>query len=381
MATPFWVIFDTSTKEAYYQDVHNLLAFPSNTIIRYDYKGVYISDEARKVALSEELPFRKVLLVYAQWSQYKKGDSSPKPPPPENEMIFVATRLAEMQPIVVDGATFIFDLKLGGYPAHSEKILKEILDPLLAKKETPYYKWVSVSNQEKSLNLMSVGSEEHNWQKIVDLLGIPPSQFVGDSFWRLKGLIYTTTGLRIKPRYDTEVEMKADEKVIRRTYSYFDLIEGSVYSTDIASYTPRPTTNSVATGSRLVKLTVEPADFILITSGTDIPLRSSTQQLIRFNVLPTQTIDSHDCMLTLLTENDPGKWPIGPKFSIQFRINKNRIQLILALFCSILGVTAGIVATQISKSNSTLSLLFAVLSVVLILVAVLLYSRKLLFKF
>ena len=46
-SSSFWVIFDTGTVPAYYQDVHNILAMPHETIVRYNYKEKYLCDVAR----------------------------------------------------------------------------------------------------------------------------------------------------------------------------------------------------------------------------------------------------------------------------------------------------------------------------------------------
>ncbi len=43
---PALVVFDTCTRSHYYADVHQLLALPAGTILRYDYQEKYFSPEA-----------------------------------------------------------------------------------------------------------------------------------------------------------------------------------------------------------------------------------------------------------------------------------------------------------------------------------------------
>ncbi len=48
----FWVIFDTSTRPQYYQDVHNILALPEGFVYRYDYRTSQMSPSAVQAATS-----------------------------------------------------------------------------------------------------------------------------------------------------------------------------------------------------------------------------------------------------------------------------------------------------------------------------------------
>ena len=183
----FWVIFDTCTRRHYYQDVHNLLAYPAGSTIRYEYRDEWLSSEALRASSNPKTAPATILLVYAQCNEYKKGDSTPPSSSPGDEILWVATRFAELQHVHAEAGNNFFDFKALAYPKQDNDSLMKILHPLIDKQETPFHKWVVMSDDLNALNSLQRGNDAENWRSIVEFLSEPPMQFAGDSFWRLKG--------------------------------------------------------------------------------------------------------------------------------------------------------------------------------------------------
>jgi hypothetical protein len=69
----FWVMFDTSTRRDYYRDVHNLLALPPGSTLRYDYGEYHVSSAAKEEAEKGDASSKMVLIAYAQSKSFEKG--------------------------------------------------------------------------------------------------------------------------------------------------------------------------------------------------------------------------------------------------------------------------------------------------------------------
>jgi hypothetical protein len=55
---------------------------------------------------------------------------------------------------------------------------------LVERRETPYRKWVTLSDEIALFREIEEASNDKNWEQIVDVLARPPAQFIGDIFWR-----------------------------------------------------------------------------------------------------------------------------------------------------------------------------------------------------
>lgn len=183
----FWVIFDTATKLDYYRDVHNLLALPPGGFICYDYRPQHISDQAVAQANSYSDGQQKALIVYAQPTTYQKGGPSPSgaDPLPFEATLWVPTRLASLQSVTRRGDRYYLDLKLDKYPSQSNESFSSIIRSLHREGGVPFNKWIAISDLDPDLMSLGDGDAHDNWTRLVDLLGNPPSQFAGDSFWRI----------------------------------------------------------------------------------------------------------------------------------------------------------------------------------------------------
>src|ERR1700674_1058615 len=99
LPTECWIIFDTCTRQPYYQDVHNLLALPAGSILRYQYRKLRLTDKAL-AAVSAWQKWDAVLLVYAQSRAYAKKEPDPTAIFSFDDMLWVPTRFATLRNLV-----------------------------------------------------------------------------------------------------------------------------------------------------------------------------------------------------------------------------------------------------------------------------------------
>jgi hypothetical protein len=199
------VVFDTCTKPNYYADVHQLLALPARSYLRYDYEEKLFTQEAfdviRKASAAEQ-PI-DVFLFYGQLRSYEKGQPDPEHSilHPENSF-FIPTRYAFVRNVALEPRTgadgeprtnVIFHMELMGFPDPDEATILPLMNSLSARRELPFWKWIAAVPRERDLiNLRQ--SSDHFWGKVVGRLARKPSQFNGDVFWRIDHLEKITGG-------------------------------------------------------------------------------------------------------------------------------------------------------------------------------------------
>lgn len=182
----FWVIFDTCTKPMYYRDLHNLVALPEGATLRYEYRATWLTADALKATGDENLRPSKVVLVYAQSRSYVRGNANPGAPAAFGEWLWIPTRLAHLRLIPpAEGGNHFFDLCVGSYPKVDDEALVRIVRPLSQSGDVPPSKWVALSDHVDALAALERGDASGNWPEIVNRLTELPSQFAGDSFWRI----------------------------------------------------------------------------------------------------------------------------------------------------------------------------------------------------
>lgn len=186
MSERFWVFFDTATRREYYQDVHKVLALPAGTLLEYQYRDRRMEDqvvEATHRGLNE-LPSR-ALIAYAQWSHFERGDLDPEGLKPPDEMLYQATRIAELVALWREGERAVFQFRLQDHPRADPELLAPIIDDLAERSSLPYEKWVAFSTARAALAQLASPDQLTDWQKAVDQLVTPPMQFEGDKFLHL----------------------------------------------------------------------------------------------------------------------------------------------------------------------------------------------------
>jgi hypothetical protein len=181
----FWVFFDTATRPEYYEDVHKVLAMPKGALLEYQYRDLRMEDAAVEATHKrlKDLPSR-VLVVYAQWSMFKRGDRDPDGTKPPDEMRYQAMRLGRLVALWREGERAVFQFRLEDHPRADSGLLIPIIDDLKARSALPYNKWVGFSTVTEALKNLVPADPVADWQKIVNQLVSPPMQFTDDKFLR-----------------------------------------------------------------------------------------------------------------------------------------------------------------------------------------------------
>lgn len=183
----FWVFFDTATRPEYYEDVHKVLALPKGALLEYQYRDSRMDDavvEATGKPL-KDLPSR-ALVIYAQWTRFRRGDQDPAGIKPENEMVFQAIRLAKLVALWREGERAVFQFRLEDHPRADPALLVPIIQELAPRSAIPYEKWVAFSTATTALDNLASSDPVADWQKTVDRLVTVPMQFTEDKFLRFE---------------------------------------------------------------------------------------------------------------------------------------------------------------------------------------------------
>jgi hypothetical protein len=248
---------------------------PRGLVMRYDYRKVWHTDAAAEAVFGAGPEPDRVLLMYAQWRNFKKGDTDPPDDTSPTELMFVPTRLARMVLIAQSGDRAFFDFRVEGYPRMDQGAVDEIVGSLGAAGEVPFRKWVAISDKADALDRLVQGNDDENWVALVDILGAPPSQFVGDSFWRL-----------LPPsRGESELVVRDNERLrsggagepeIRQVTSSFVLLENQTCDVTVVSHTPRVVSKH-STPQR--RLEVKPSSGVIqVVGDATLDLRQYTER-------------------------------------------------------------------------------------------------------
>jgi len=324
LPTECWVIFDTCTRQTFYQDVHNLLALPAGSILRYDYRSGRLSANALNAAQLWQ-KWDAVLLVYAQSRGYTKKSPDPTAIFPFDDMLWVPTRLATMRFLMkAPGDVYYFDLLLEGYPDIDDQATKKILFDLHQAGDIPYQKWVATAHDRPT----DFSSSEDGWNKIVDRLGIGPSQFAGDTFWRLQGG---------RPQVRLEVDQATRKESQAR--SYFVIYEPDRLRFSLTTYT--------AQGPAILERTlgvVMPANApVDLEQSQSLPLRPYATQPLVLRANRSDLLDDRQISVRLTTTPDDGGWATGPNLDVLVQVRKKAWKLIVGTLLVVIG---GVIASK-----------------------------------
>jgi hypothetical protein len=329
----FWVIFDSSTRREYYQDVHNLLAMPAGSIIPYDYRTKYFSPSAL-AEMEARRGGKEVLLVYAQSKAYQKNGEAPVGTIPFADGLWVGTRLATLRSASFSVDQYYIDLQLEGYPAPNEHALSEILRPLIHKSEAPFSKWIAISETDEHLRSLRAGADAENWTSIINKLGVAPSQFAGDSFWRISKVSSGEHATEIVP--NTEERLSGS---LRRAVAIFPVNGLGRLAIEIESRQPQGEEdgNLMEGEARAISVACG-AEVLAAFDGRSLPLRRFQHVPIEGQIASTDSFHAQDCKLHLATGPVPeGKYPVGPDFSLNLRVAMDPTRMKLAVLSGVLG--------------------------------------------
>jgi hypothetical protein len=363
----FWVIFDTSTKRDYYRDVHNLLALPPGGTIRYDYHQVHLSDGAIERA-KEDSAMRpsEVLLAYAQERNFKKGGPDHGGPLSQADALWVGTRLARLKYLSYHVDRYYFDLEVTGYPSPDREAFLRILAPLISNGAVPFNKWVAISDAHSDLTVLSGGELPHSWSVLVDTIGAAPSQFAGDSFWRIARILSGGNGAQVVPALEQRTMEQGVQRVVTGVNAIYPVQELSSITIEVESRTPG---SGVEPGGpepptpRTISLIAPPDSSLAGLNGQTVMLRRYAMDRVEAEVGTTDRIQSVDADLRLTTGPDAGAFPVGPELTLRFRINKQPGRGYVALLLAVISVIFAAVGAGLLKDYLEWGLVLIVLGV------------------
>jgi hypothetical protein len=191
------VVFDTGTIPEYYADVHKIIAYPREWVVTYDYGAKNVDPDAQtflEALEKSEAPCQPVLLAYIQAPTHAKGMGQPPAGPLPADSIQVLTRLAHIvavRTVKHDQATrYYFDLKLGGYPYdRNSAIAAVVVEDLRKRNCIPMGIYIALLRDAIGDTIFSQNvKDDQGFANVVENIGASPSQFAGDTFWRVTGI-------------------------------------------------------------------------------------------------------------------------------------------------------------------------------------------------
>ena len=359
----FWIFFDTSTVAAYYLDVHNILSLPSGFIYRYNYRKTHLTDKVLALLHDSENQPSKVLFVYSQLKSYKKGQKTPGHPNDFNDMIWVPFRIGELINIPNPNDNGInFDLKVGPYPNVDNEEIYTVLKQLYSEGITPYNKWVTiVENIDYLNNLLSPEKLNPNryWEKIINFIGSPPSQFYGDSFWKIQ----------IEDLSENIIEPKLNCTSYHNSSIYL-LKDDTEYVIRVKSHTP-PGLDRVEppTLKNQRNIVIECNDENVIKFSCRESLRQYTEFPIKFKTKKIRGFGSRNCKFNLFTKNGRSEYYLGPGFSIDVIVTQKMWELIVGYLSLIIALFLFVISVNLIITGNLIFFITLLLGIVLALCA------------
>ena len=357
---PALVVFDTCTRSQYYADVHQLLALPSGTILRYDYQEKYFSPEAFAYLrqLKETDCPADIILFYGQFNDYAKGADDPKGKLLDpNNSVLIPTRYARLRNVAVeeriggdDGSRTIvyFHMELSGFPDPDSEAIRPLLDMLAEKKELPFEKWVALTPEGADLSAFRQDGVQL-WGKVVDRLAAAPSQFHGDGFWPIDHLEKETASGRktILP------QPRASNRFGQQDYaSDYHLDPLSNYRVTLSSFVPAVEGKDLPDGA-VVTIKADDGEHLAIPEPKQEFRRNASSQF-KIGVKSVADINPRYISLSLKTEVPEHKSPYTPgslaDISLVTSIGGYRVTVCLGL--AIVGIALGIWATALFRDGS-----------------------------
>jgi hypothetical protein len=348
----FWVIFDTSTRRDYYRDVHNLLALPSGSTIRYDYNQNHLSAAALEEATKCDAFADKVLVAYAQTKNFKKGEPDPVGLIPYEHGLWIATRLANLKHLQFSVNRYYFYLEMLEYPGTNDTAFRAIIQALAATQDIPFIKWVAMSNLDGQFDALSRGTASENWAGVINRIGTFPSQFAGDSFWRIAKVASGLQKTDIQPELRDHSKIAAGRETITGVEAVFPIFELQRIALQVETRLPetgeepRDKEPEVA---RTVTFETAPDSLLKDLNGRTLTLRRYASEWMETEVGGSDRIDAQLCDLTMKTGPAEGAYPIGPEFSLRFKALKEPWRAYFGLICGIVSIVCMAVGAGLVK--------------------------------
>jgi hypothetical protein len=328
-----WLIFDTCTRPAYYQDLHNILAAPSGHVLRYEYKEKYLTPEVR-ATLSAGRPLPKsVLFAYVQPRDFTRGSAVAVNLPAFEDGLWLATRLGEIVNVVREADRYFFDLSIASYPQNNASATTLFANSF-GRGDTPPHAWVAFVSRE-SIAPLAVASDDENFTQIVESLAVPPSQFAGDVFWRVVRL--NRGGDITAVAFAQETDQFGEQ--IRHVRAAAQLLDAADYRLEISTLrSPISRTGGAPTGFK-IEASSDNSECVRVVGSGVIDVRQYTASIVDVATAPIVSIkDSVHTELRLLTTPFDGDWPQGPQIHLRLKVTRQTRRMVLGLASLVLGL-------------------------------------------
>jgi hypothetical protein len=334
----FWVIFDTSVRKEYYLDVHNILAQPVGSIIRYNYRRKYCTDaaweEIQKVTLGHD-----VLLAYTQYAGFERGKKhdDPKQFPEGTPMWSCPTRLARMVGISVNGDQVYFDLMLGDYPKPGTTAFDTLMKKLEDRKEVPFKKFVAIHSEWgvfDSVESPDPSGSKENWSAIATQLD-RHSQFKGDSFWRIVGPFRRGSNELIPYR---RLKLR-DSDLYQLHFRDSEVAYVQVQNQESRS---KPAGADVTT--RTLKIAV--SDPSLQVRETVMQLRQYFETTLFFRAKKQESLRPAEPVIEFTTEGEKSDYHLGASFKLPISVGLNWTKVVVGVVAAFTGAILATIALK-----------------------------------
>ena len=375
----FFVIFDTCTHAAYYGDVHQVLALPEATVIRYEYKRrLFQQDAALAIEALIQTPAQlpmPVLLMYGEKMGFTQGDKDPTTMLSRNDSVFIPTRSAWLVAASVDPQAtpledvFYLHLQLRGFPNPDLPEMSTMTDALEAANALPFgdlqtqHTWVSLLPTALNPNRQRLVSDDQAlWPNVIDKFILTPTQFSRDVFWRVRSLSEEKNGAPAREikLVDRATNLRVHKERWQRDYP---LTESNRYSVQIQTYSPHEHGANVPAGSSIAMLSSDDDQGLLKLAADPLPIVPNQTDSKRFSILTDTALDTRFTGIHLETQvpNYTSKFPSGSMCNLTFTIRKERWRLGLGILFVALGTALVGYATG-AKPDGTWSAVYGVLA-------------------
>tara|TARA_R110002050_G_scaffold99127_1_gene205679 strand:+ start:4257 stop:5438 length:1182 start_codon:yes stop_codon:yes gene_type:complete len=341
----FWIIFDTGTRPEYYQDVHNILALPSRSVVRYNYNKKYIDDQSLEYIDAGKYP-ENVILMYTEFKNYKREDGIDgykKLYEENSEYNIIPTRICRLLNIQEVDTEVYFDLELNDFPYTSEKnYINNILESTNFAIPTVNGKYVSVSDRQEDFEkLKNIDSNLNKWASIVKYFQ-ENSQFNQDSFWRLQGP-FKNNGEKIIPEITYN-------KLYGSTFlNHYEIKEDTEFYFNLYNYEPKGNIkyDKLKQANNYSNLTYNDLERSVKIDDTHSPVVAFLKKIVLRQYFISKVKFQKNFNSELFTKegacyfNTKGQfdyWPIGPNFYIYFRLSRNYYLVVIGVILLLLGV-------------------------------------------
>jgi hypothetical protein len=369
------LIFDTSTKRDYYRDVHNIAALPVGATIRYDYRTNLFSGAALAALKDGKASGASVLFIYAQTKSYRKGGDDPKGAIERDNGLWVAVRTGVLRRARLIADRYYLDLEMREYPKPDETTLASILEDAISRKEVPFEKWIALSARDAEYSAMKAGDPAVNWAGVVDLLGNFPSQFAGDTFWRVANV---SKGSSREP-IAAELEDDPSTPAAKGLVAFFPASELDLLGLEIQSRMPEAGEEPKGAESatpRKVRFEAAAGGPLSGFQAKEFDIRRYATEWVDAEVVGSDRVDAQACDLKLKTVPESGEYPIGPELTLKFVVSKKGWRSYWSILTAIASAIGLVVGGALVKDNTVAGGIVLAVGTLLAIVAYYLWTGR-----